>query len=108
MYRSWRPRPACRRGTITSARSGLVICNGGSLTTNQALALGVPVLGLVTNLDQHLNMQGVCGTGPGAVLRAERACGRDIREVVVRRALKSLVHWPILLTGNACMVLRIE
>jgi UDP:flavonoid glycosyltransferase YjiC (YdhE family) len=40
-------------------RSRLVICNGGSLTTYQALASGVPILGLCTNMDQLLNMNAI-------------------------------------------------
>lgn len=34
----------------------MVVCNGGSPTSYQALAKGVPVLGLPGNLDQFLNM----------------------------------------------------
>jgi UDP:flavonoid glycosyltransferase YjiC (YdhE family) len=47
----------------------LVICNGGSLTTYQALAEGVPVLGLTTNMDQQLSMQAVQRAGAGLSLR---------------------------------------
>ncbi len=50
--------------------SSLVICNGGSPTTHQALAQGVPVLGLAGNLDQYLNMAICCQAGVGRLLRA--------------------------------------
>lgn len=43
-------------GVEAAVRSQLVVCNGGSLATQQALAAGVPVLGVVSNMDQHLNM----------------------------------------------------
>ena len=43
-------------GDQVAARSSLVICNGGSPTSAQALAKGVPVLGIPGNLDQYLNM----------------------------------------------------
>ncbi|MDD5330799.1 MAG: glycosyl transferase family 1, partial [Sulfuricella sp.] len=46
-------------GEAAAARAQLVICNGGSPTSQQALAAGVPVLGIAGNLDQFLNMQAV-------------------------------------------------
>ena len=46
-------------GERAAARASLVICNGGSPTTHQALAASTPVLGLASNMDQHLNMDGV-------------------------------------------------
>jgi UDP:flavonoid glycosyltransferase YjiC (YdhE family) len=54
-------------------RSRLVICNGGSLTTYQALASGVPILGLCTNMDQLLNMNAIERLGAGLSLRAARS-----------------------------------
>jgi len=56
-----------------------VICNGGSPTSHQALAAGVPVLGLPSNLDQFLNMQAVEASGAGVLLRADRADTGGIR-----------------------------
>lgn len=43
-------------GDAVCAASRLVVCNGGSPTTYQALGNGVPVIGLATNMDQFLNM----------------------------------------------------
>ena len=60
----------------------LVICNGGSPTSHQALAAGVPVLGLPSNLDQFLNMQAVEASGAGLLLRADRADTASIRLAV--------------------------
>jgi UDP:flavonoid glycosyltransferase YjiC (YdhE family) len=57
-------------GQEAVARAKLVICNGGSPTTQQALTAGVPVLGIASNMDQHLNMGYVCQAGAGELLRA--------------------------------------
>ena len=52
-------------GEQLAARANLVICNGGSPTSAQAIAQGVPVLGVPGNLDQYLNMHYLekCGLG---------------------------------------------
>jgi len=77
-------------GTQAAARASLVICNGGSPTTNQALAAGVPVLALASNnMDQHLNMQAVRRSGAGEVLRA-RGVGAD----AVRKAVDRILNSP--------------
>lgn len=57
-------------GEAAVERSSLVICNGGSPTTHQALAAGVPVLGLAGNLDQYLNMATIERAGAGRLLRS--------------------------------------
>lgn len=62
-------------GDLVASRASLVICNGGSPTSNQALAHGVPVLGVPGNLDQFLNMHYLEQTGVGLSLRS-----RDIHE----------------------------
>lgn len=88
-------------GRDAAARSDLVVCNGGSPATHQALAEGVPVLGLAGNMDQHLNIEGVERLGAGLLLRAGRARTDEIRSAVARlldepsfresaRALRSL------------------
>ena len=69
-------------GTAAARRSQLVICNGGSLTGYQALAAGVPVVGIASNLDQFLNMQALEKAGVGVTLRADRASVRAIRAAV--------------------------
>lgn len=66
-------------GQAAAARASLVICNGGSPTCNQALAAGVPVLGIASNLDQFLNMDGVAAAGAGALLRADRLGAAQVR-----------------------------
>ncbi|TFW19283.1 glycosyltransferase [Duganella callida] len=59
-------------GDAAARRAALVICNGGSPTSQQALAAGVPVLGIAGNLDQFLNMQALVRAGAGRLLRADR------------------------------------
>ena len=50
----------------------MVICNGGSATVYQALAESrAPVLGIPSNMDQHLTMQCVEGAEAGLSLRTE-------------------------------------
>ena len=72
-------------GSEAAARAALVICNGGSPTTYQALAAGVPVLALTSNnMDQHLNMEAVRKAGAGEVLRGRGVAAGAIRSVVER------------------------
>jgi len=75
-------------GEQAAQRAALVICNGGSPSTQQALAAGVPVLGIAGNLDQYLNMQGVLAVGAGRCLRSDRLEAVVLRETV----LQMLVH----------------
>jgi len=69
-------------GEEAARRSALVICNGGSPTSHQALAAGVPVVGIAGNLDQFLNMQGIVAAGAGALLRADRFNGAALKQAV--------------------------
>ncbi len=66
-------------GVAAAERADVVICNGGSLTSQQALAAGVPVLGIASNLDQFLNMEAVRRAGAGITLRADSATPATIR-----------------------------
>lgn len=50
--------------------ASLVVCNGGSPTTQQALLAGVPVIGIASNLDQYLNMATLTRAGAGLNLRS--------------------------------------
>ncbi|MGV7210168.1 glycosyltransferase [Oxalobacteraceae bacterium A2-2] len=70
-------------GEAAARRAALVICNGGSPTSQQALAAGVPVLGIAGNLDQFLNMDGVMRAGAGAVLRADRLQEGELQHTVM-------------------------
>ena len=59
-------------GNQLCRRASLVVCNGGSPTTNQALSHGVPVLGIASNMDQFLNMSAIVRQGAGILMRADR------------------------------------
>lgn len=69
-------------GETAARRASLVICNGGSPTSQQALAAGVPVLGIASNLDQFLNMHGVATVGAGIVLRTDRFNEPELQRAV--------------------------
>jgi UDP:flavonoid glycosyltransferase YjiC (YdhE family) len=71
-------------GRAASARSGLVICNGGSPTSYQALSAGKPVIGVASNLDQYLNMAQIEAFGAGTLLRAGRLTRETVRDAVTR------------------------
>ncbi len=68
-------------GDQAAARASLMICNGGSLSTYQAIQGGTPVLSIVGNLDQHLNMSYLTRSGIGKSLRTEHANTTRIREL---------------------------
>jgi len=71
-------------GDAAAARASLVICNGGSPTTHQALAAGTPVLGIAGNLDQYLNMQALAAAGVGVLLRSGRLHTAELRQALGR------------------------
>ena len=62
-------------GEQAAALAALVVCNGGSPTSQQAVHAGVPVLGICGNMDQFLNMRGLVLAGLGLALRADRLSG---------------------------------
>ena len=76
-------------GSVVCQRASLVVCNGGSPTTNQALTCGVPVLGIAQNMDQFLNMEAIIGFGAGSMIRADRA-----EPFRLRQAIESLISDP--------------
>lgn len=69
-------------GEAAAARAALVVCNGGSPTCQQALAHGVPVLGIASNLDQFLNMDGILRAGAGTLLRADRLSVKQVCDAI--------------------------
>jgi UDP:flavonoid glycosyltransferase YjiC (YdhE family) len=70
-------------GDQACAMADLVVCNGGSPGTYQALALGKPVIGLATNMDQFLNMAAVEDAGCGRLLRSRSATADTVRSTTV-------------------------
>ncbi len=71
-------------GNQAARRSALVICNGGSPTSQQALAAGVPVIGIASNLDQFLNMQAIERVGAGVLVRSDRFAPDRLRDLALR------------------------
>lgn len=70
-------------GTEAAALSSLVICNGGSPTSQQALAAGVPVLCIASNTDQFLNAAALVEAGCGGLLRADRIKSDSLRSIAM-------------------------
>lgn len=83
-------------GARVVARAVVVACNGGSPACQQALAAGVPVLGLPANLDQLLNMHYVERANAGIAVRPEVATRARLRDAFAR-----LVADPELRRGAA-------
>ena len=71
-------------GDVAAARSELVVCNGGSLSAQQALISGVPVLGIASNMDQFMNMEALAAAGVGLVLRSDRLTQENVAAAVSR------------------------
>jgi UDP:flavonoid glycosyltransferase YjiC (YdhE family) len=69
-------------GELLCRRAKLVVCNGGSPTTNQALSSGAPVLGIAQNMDQFLNMQTIEAFGAGIMVRGDRAREQHLQGAV--------------------------
>ena len=67
-------------GVEAARRASVVICNGGSPTAHQALAAGTPVLGIPSNMDQHLNMSYIAAASAGVIIRSDAATPGRIRE----------------------------
>jgi len=76
-------------GELAAGKARLMVCNGGSPATQQALRAGIPVLALPSNLDQYLNMAQLERFGAGRALRAERA-----KPDVLRRNAAALLDDP--------------
>ena len=71
-------------GHLAARRADLVISNGGSTTSYQALAEGRPVLGIPSNLDQYLAMGAIEGAGAGLHLRAGSLTREEVRGALER------------------------
>lgn len=74
-------------GHAVCQKAQLVVCNGGSPTSNQALSNGVPVLGIAQNMDQFLNMQAVEAFGAGLLMRADQ-----VDSVRLQAAIEALMQ----------------
>lgn len=76
-------------GDVMASHAGIVICNGGSPGTHQALQQGTPVLGIPSNLDQLLNMQWVERSGAGLAVRADQVEVSRVRAAARRLLVDS-------------------
>jgi UDP:flavonoid glycosyltransferase YjiC (YdhE family) len=71
-------------GDELSRRASVVISNGGSTTSYQALAEGTPVVGLPSNFDQYLAMTAIERAGAGVLVKARRATEETVFDAVAR------------------------
>lgn len=71
-------------GALAAEFSDLVICNGGSPTSYQALSRGTPVIGIVSNMDQLLSMMYVGQNGSGITVRADECSPHFVTEAVLK------------------------
>jgi UDP:flavonoid glycosyltransferase YjiC (YdhE family) len=80
-------------GDEAARHAAVVICNGGSTTSYQALAEGTPVVGLPSNFDQYLAMQAIEQAGAGRLVKARNATAEGIssaiEEVLMRPAFRN-------------------
>lgn len=70
-------------GDLLSRHARFVVTNGGSSTGYQALAAGVPVLGIPSNLDQYLAMQAMTRAGVGLMLRSGSLTSDEVRRAAI-------------------------
>ncbi|MES1182189.1 MAG: nucleotide disphospho-sugar-binding domain-containing protein [Myxococcales bacterium] len=71
-------------GDLLARQARFVVTNGGSSTGYQALAAGVPVLGIPSNLDQYLAMQAIGNAGVGVTLRSGSLTREEVRRAAVK------------------------
>lgn len=70
-------------GSQAAEMASLVICNGGSPATYQALLAGTPVIGVPTNLDQLLNLSGLEKAGVAAMVRPDQSLATRLPALVM-------------------------
>jgi len=80
-------------GNKVIEKASLVICNGGSSTAYQALAKGKPLIGIPSNLDQHLAMEFIVEAGAGISIRSDQLSAENIvnaiQEILEKPSYKS-------------------
>jgi len=74
-------------GTEAAQRSSLVICNGGTMSGQQALSAGTPFLGLISNMDQMLFSQIVRRAGACELMRES-----EVNESALRPVISSMLE----------------
>lgn len=83
-------------GIEAARRASLVVCNGGSMTTQQSLAARRPVIGIASNMDQFLNMRALEAAGLGRTVRADRLRPRELTSMAseLLALAASRIRWP--------------
>jgi len=71
-------------GRDAARRASVVISNGGSPTTYQALAQGAPLVGIPGNMDQHLCMNQVRKFGAAISIRSDQLSTEAVRNGVAK------------------------
>lgn len=71
-------------GEEALTRCQLLVCNGGSPSTLQALRTGTPILGIPSNMDQMLNMRAIQGAACGITVRADRCTAHTLGDALER------------------------
>jgi UDP:flavonoid glycosyltransferase YjiC (YdhE family)/glycosyltransferase involved in cell wall biosynthesis len=71
-------------GTEAAERSRLVICNGGTMSGQQALSAGVPYLGLISNMDQMRFSSVVRKAGACELILEKDVSEKTLRPVLSR------------------------
>lgn len=69
-------------GAEAAERASLVICNGGTMSGQQALSAGTPYFGLISNLDQMLFSMAVRRASACELLRQEDVNERSVRAII--------------------------
>jgi UDP:flavonoid glycosyltransferase YjiC (YdhE family) len=80
-------------GELLASEALFVVTNGGSSTGYQALAQGVPVLGIPSNLDQYLAMAAIVKAGCGITLRSGGLTAEQVRRAAVRLLDAKPMKW---------------
>lgn len=78
-------------GDRAAARAAFTICNGGSASAYQTLALGRPVLGICSNMDQFLTMSHITRARAGIIARASQQNVESLRKSI--NMLKNEIHF---------------
>jgi UDP:flavonoid glycosyltransferase YjiC (YdhE family) len=71
-------------GDELTRHARFVVTNGGSGSSYQALAAGVPVLGVPSNLDQYLTMEAITRAGAGVTLRSGSLTAKEVRRAAIQ------------------------
>lgn len=99
-------------GTEAAQRSRLVICNGGTMSGQQALSVGVPYLGLVSNVDQLLFAKAVSQSGACEFIREgevnENTLRHFIRMMLAQESYRSAARMIATRSVNRDSCLKFE